>query len=202
MSTSSLGNRLLAKLHKDGLVELSNGFVCTRGEARLRLTVRATELGADIEQVGRYLRWQEFEALAALALERNQYVSVKNARFKHCGKRREIDVVGCRKPLVICIDCKHWRRGMSPSALRRIVELQVERVKAFADVLPSLSVGFEFTKWNKARFVPVILSLVPVSPKFCEGVPIVPVLQLQDFLYQLPVNLELMRCFSKSFVHL
>jgi hypothetical protein len=48
----------------------------------------------------------------------------------------------------------------------------------------------------------VILSLFPSSFKFCDNVPIVPVLQLQDFLIQLPAQVESLMYFVKKFSHL
>ena len=193
---------LLEKLQNEGLVYLEGDLVEVNGANRLRLAVKAASLGADIEHVSAFLRWQEFEDMAALALERNGYVVAKNVRFKHAGRRWEIDVVGCRKPVVLCVDCKHWQRGVKPSALRRIVEAQLERARALADTLPSASLKLECVKWSKTKFVPVILSLIPSSAKFYDDVPVVPVLQLQDFLIQLPAQVESLTYFTKEFSHL
>jgi hypothetical protein len=123
-------------------------------------------------------------------------------RFKHAGRRWEIDVVGCMKPLVLCVDCKHWQRGMKPSALRKIVEAQVERAQSLADTLLSAALKVECVKWNNAKFIPVILSLIPSSLKFYDNVPVVPVLQLQEFLAQLPAQVESLTYFVKEFSHL
>lgn len=199
---SEIVRKLLEKLQNDGVLYLNGDFVEVNSDGRLRLAVKAASLGADIEHISGFLRWQEFEEIAALALERNGYVVTKNLRFKHAGRRWEIDVVGCRKPVVLCVDCKHWQRGLKPSALRRIVEAQLERVQALSDTLPSVSLKVECVKWDKAKFLPVILSLVPSSFKFYDDVPVVPVLQLQDFLMQLPAQVESLMYFIKGFSHL
>jgi Holliday junction resolvase-like predicted endonuclease len=159
-------------------------------------------MGADIERVSAFFSWQEFEGAAALALERNGYIVAKNVRFKHADRRWEIDVIGCRKPLVVCVDCKRWQRGLKPSALGKIVEAQVERAHALADALPNTELKIECVKWNKAKFIPVILSLFPSSFKFYKNIPVVPVLQLQDFLCQLPAQVESLKYFVKRFSHL
>jgi hypothetical protein len=198
----SLTSMLLKKLQCENLVYLKDGMVGIETESRLKLAVKAVELGADIERVSDFLRWQEFEAIAALALELNGYVAQKNVRFKHEGKRWEIDVVGYRKPLVLCIDCKHWHHGMHRSSLNRMAAAQDERVAAFADSLPKITFDYPCVKWAKAKFFPIILSLIPFSPKFCERIPIVPVLQLQDFINQLPLNVESLKYFSREFNHL
>jgi Holliday junction resolvase-like predicted endonuclease len=199
---SDIASKLLRKLQTDGMVYLSDNNVDADAGSRLKLAIRAVALGADIERVSDFLSWQEFEDIAAIALERNGYVVAKNVRFKHAGRKWEIDIVGCKKPLVICIDCKHWRHGMAPSALKRIAEAQVERTRALAASLPHVSLEIECAKWNKAKFIPTVLSLTQGNFKFYDMVPIVPVLQLQDFLSQLPAYTESLKYFSKTFDHL
>jgi len=193
---------LLGKLQNEGMLYLNQDTVEADSYSRLKLAVKAVAMGADVEYVSNMLSWQELEDIAAVALEKNDYCVAKNVRFKHVARKWEIDIVGCRKPLVICIDCKHWRRGTAPSALRRITEAQVERTRALADVLPNVSFELGCTKWNKAKFIPAILTLMPVSFKFYDKVPIVPVLQLQDFLSQLPAYTESLKYFLKTFNHL
>jgi Holliday junction resolvase-like predicted endonuclease len=199
---SDISTKLLESLQKQGLVHLKDGFVKIDSNGRLALAIKSVSMGADIERVSTFFSWQEFEEIATLALEKNGYAAVKNVRFKNEGKRWEIDAVGCRKPLVLCVDCKHWRHGLKPSGLRRIVEAQVKRTRALLNTLPALSLKLECTKWKKAKFVPVILSLIPSSFKFYNNVPVVPILQLQDFLLQLPVQIESLKYFTKNFSHL
>jgi Holliday junction resolvase-like predicted endonuclease len=200
--TMSIARKLLEKLQSEGMVYLNQDTVEADSYSRLKLAVKAVSTGSDMEYVSNMLRWQEFEEIAAVALERNGYTVAKNVRFKHAGRKWEIDIVGCRKPLVICIDCKHWRHGTSPSALKRIAEAQVERTRALAESLPNMSLELECTKWEKAKFAPAILTLMPVRFKFYDKVPIVPVLQLQDFLSQLPAYTEALKYFLKEFNHL
>ena len=199
---SDIVRKLLEKLQNEDMIYLKDDIVEVNSGNRLRLAAKAASLGADVERISAFLRWQEFEDIAAIALERNGYVVAKNVRFKHARRRWEIDIVGCRKPLVLCVDCKHWQRGVKPSALRKIVEAQVERAQALADALPSAALKAECVKWNKAKFVPVILSLIPSSLKFFDNVPVVPVLQLQDFLIQLPAYVESLKYSVKEFRHL
>jgi Holliday junction resolvase-like predicted endonuclease len=199
---SDIIGKLLEKLQNEGLIHFKEGTVEVDSDNRLKLAVKAASLGADIEHVSGFFSWQEFEDIAALALERNGYAVAKNVRFKHSGRRWEIDVVGCRKPLVLCVDCKHWQHGLKPAELRKIVEAQVERANALANTLPTVALKVECAKWKKAKFIPVILSLFPSSFKFYEDVPVVPVLQLQDFLIQLPAYVESLRYTVKDFRHL
>ena len=199
---SSLSSLLLGKLQHEGLVYLKEGIIEASAESRVKLAVKAVQMGADVERVSDFLEWREFETICSLALELNGYITAKNVRFKHEGKRWEIDIVGCKKPLVICVDCKQWHHGLHPSTLNKIAEAQTARVKAFVDTLPIKTLNLPCTKWGSAVFVPVILSLISVSFKFYDGVPVVPILQFQDFLQQLPLNLDSVKVFRKKFEHL
>jgi Holliday junction resolvase-like predicted endonuclease len=193
---------LLRKLQNEGVINLETETVIVDSEGRLKLAVKAAALGADVEVISHLLCWREFEELAAFALKSHGYNVLNNVRFKHAGKRYEIDVVGSRKPLVICIDCKHWQKTIGSSSLRKIVEAQIERSKAFADSLPNPKLNLDCTKWSKAKFLPSIISLFPCPFKYYYEVPVVPILQLQDFLNQLPVHTESLKYFSKGFTGL
>jgi len=195
---SDIAEKILKKLQNDGLVNVKRGIIEADGLQRLKMAVKSVSLGADLERVSGFLKWQEFESITAFAFARNNYTVHKNLRFKHAGKRLEIDIVGCKKPLAVCIDCKHWHHGIQPSALKRIVEEQVERTSALAESLPMLSTKIECASWNTVKLIPAVLSLVAGRFKFCDNVPIVPVLQLQDFLDQLPAYVESLKYFTKQ----
>jgi len=183
---SATARKLLGKLQNEGLVYCRLRFIEVDTARRLELAVRAVRLGADLERVSTFLSWREFEAVAAMGLEQNGHSVARNLRFKHGGRRWEVDIVGSRKPLAVCVDCKHWRHGLHLSKLRKIVEEQVDRTSALAQALPNLVNKTECASWNHAKLVPVVLSLTTGNPKFLDNVPIVPVLQVQDFLNQLP----------------
>jgi Holliday junction resolvase-like predicted endonuclease len=186
-------------MQNENLVYLKNESVEVNNESRLKLAVKAASLGADIQNIGSFLCWQEFEEIAAIALKTNGYKVYNNVRFKHNCRRYEVDVVGCRKPSVVCIDCKRWQHAITPSALKKIVEEQAQRTRALADTLPNAKLSLECTKWKKAKFIPVVLSLIPGAYKFYYEVPVVSVLQLQDFISQLPLYVETLKSFPKIF---
>lgn len=189
--------KLLKNLERESLIYFRDNLLEANSFQRLRLAVYAVQLGADLEYVCSFLGWREFERVAVMAFERNSYEVVENVRFKHVGRRWEIDVVGFKKPLVVCVDCKRWRRGMYPSTLKKIVEKQVERTFAFAESLNAFE-RFSCAAWGKVKVVPAVLSIVPGRFKFYGGVPVVPIFQLQDFLNQLPVHVDKLKYFGKS----
>lgn len=194
--------RLLEKLQSEDLINLAADSVEVSVDSRLKLAVKAVSLGADVENISGLLCWQEFEEITADALRNNGFVVSKNVRFKHSGRKWEIDVVGCKRPLVVCIDCKHWGRAMTPSVLGKVAGAQADRAKALAEFLPNVKTPLECTKWKNAQFVPAVLSLVQGAYKFYDDIPIVPVLKLQDFIYQLPIYMYQLKSYHRVFDHL
>jgi Holliday junction resolvase-like predicted endonuclease len=195
---SDLVRKLLRRLQNEGLVYVRAKLLEANDLQRLKMAVLAVQSGADLQRVSSLLQWKEFEAMAAFAFGRSGYKVERNLRFTHGGRRWEIDIVGRRKPFVICVDCKHWRHGLHPSTLRKIVEEQIERTCALAESLPNLGVKVDFACWDDVRFVPGVLSLVTGQSKFYDAVPVVSILQLQDFLGQLPAYVHTLRYFDKS----
>lgn len=177
-------SKLLRKLQNDGLINVEGEAVEATSRQRLELAAKAMQLGGDLEKISRLLSWKEFEDIAGGAFERNCYKVTRNLHFKHKSHKWEIDIVGCRKPFVICVDCKHWQRALSPSMLERIVGEQISRTKALAESLPNPAFKTDFSSWDKIKAIPVVLTLVTGQFKFHHSVPVVSVLQLQDFLSQ------------------
>jgi hypothetical protein len=181
--------QVLRKSLELGIVCLDRKLITAASEQRIRAAVRAVELGADIQRVCKFLTWAEFEDISVLAFDANNLVTKKHFRFSWSGRRWEIDILGLRKPIVACVDCKHWHRGWRGAASRRAAEQQIERTRVLAEASASMSKRLGIDGWGHACFVPAILSLASGSCKFYKGAPIVPVLQLRDFLQQMPAYL-------------
>ncbi|MFQ6095995.1 MAG: NERD domain-containing protein, partial [Candidatus Bathyarchaeia archaeon] len=161
--------------------------------------VRIVELGADLERVCKLLRWKEFEDISALAFENSGYSVLKHFRFRHLDKRWEVDILALNNPFVISVDCKHWRRGWQTSAVQRTAKTQAKRTQNLAEASASLRDRMGISRWRSATFIPMILSLIPGPFKFYEGVAIVPIFQLRDFINQMPVHTSMLIRFSKKF---
>jgi Holliday junction resolvase-like predicted endonuclease len=189
-----LADEVLEKFSTQGAVQLEDKIVEVSSNQRVKLAIRAIRLGADFERACRALRWDEFESITAAAFLANNFAVTKGFRFKHARRRWEIDVIGCREPIVACVDCKHWRHGWGRSASIKAVEAQIERTEALARVLASHQ-ELGLTDWKKATLVPVILSLVPAPLKFYKNTPIVPILKLPNFLNELPAHLNALKTF-------
>jgi len=186
----SLTRNILEGLRSEGLLELTDDKVIVGGGNRLKIAIRAINLGSDIERVARLLTWSEFEDFSVLAFETNGFNVKRNFHFAWLRKRWEIDVIGLKKPLVISADCKHWHQKWSGSASVKAAKSQIERTKALAEASRKMRDKIGITGWEHAYFVPIILSLLPAQQKFYEKTPIVPVLQLRDFLQNIIVHLN------------
>ena len=190
--------RALEKFKQLSLFDEYSGVIEVSPKQRARITTRALELGADLEHVCRFLSWAEFEVITAQAFETNGYRVINNFRFKRGKERREIDVLGLDEPLIICADCKHWKRGIQTASALRTVEAQIERTKALADVLPRYLRELGLEKWGAATLLPMVISLLPGRNKLYNKVPVVPVLQLQEFISEMPLKLDLLHQISRK----
>jgi Holliday junction resolvase-like predicted endonuclease len=192
-----LGRHLL-ELRQNGLVRESSGLVELAPSQRIRVAFLALQAGADLRRVCVLLSWREFEKIAADAFELNGFEVIKNLHFTQGSRRWEMDVIAFDKPLIVCADCKHWKRGWHNAATAKAAQGQADRTEAFTKALPRYCQKMKLEKWQTARLVPMILSLEAGPTRFFDGVPIVPVLQLQDFISELPANSYLLKSFCQK----
>jgi len=180
----------LRRLSLEGLISEREGLIEASPGQRMGIAVRAVELGADFERVCRALGWLEFEEMAAHVFEENGYEVSRRFRFRAEGRRWEVDLVASRRPLVVCTECKRWSRGMGDSAVRKIVDGHLEKIRVFSESLAGLAEGLGLRGWRRAVAVPLVMSLLPATMRFHRGVPVVSVLQLPSFLSEFEGRLD------------
>lgn len=185
-----VADSILKTLSETRIIQLKKKAIEASLNQRVKIAIRAIELGADFERVCNFLEWNEFEKIAATTFEFNHFNVIRGFRFKWAGRRWEIDVLGCREPIVACVDCKHWHYGWTKSAIMKTIDAQIERTQALANALPALHEKIGLTSWKQATLIPMVLSLFPGLLKFHRNTPIVPILQLQNFLNELPAHLD------------
>jgi hypothetical protein len=187
---SQIAEGLIRKFCYEGLIQLKDGAVEASPNQRIKIAVRAIKLGADFERVCSFLDWSEFENIAVTAFEANYFTVKRGLRFTASGRRWEIDILGVKQSLVACVDCKDWHHGWRRAATVKAVEEQVKRTEALANAFPRLNEKIGYPDWKDAVLIPIVLSLYPSPLKFHEKTPIVPILQLQDFLYELLAHID------------
>ncbi len=162
----------------------TDGRVFDFSEAdRLRAAILALERGAAIDAVAEKLGWRDFEGLAAQILGEKGFATMRNLVLKK--PRMEIDVVGIKHGVAMLIDCKHWRKN-SDSALRTMVQKQIQRTRHYVDSTPG------------AVAAPVIVTLYRDAVGFIDGVPIVPIFQFSSFVDEFYGNMDGMRTIKKD----
>ena len=185
---------VIDRLAREGTLTVSGDLVNITSTQRIEVAVRAIDTGADPERVCSLLRWDEFEDVSVLAFEAAGFSVKKHFRFKWSGRRWEIDILGCRGGIVASVDCKHWHRNRHRSSIVRIVKSHVDRTRALVEA--SRFIRIDANAEGLIKFIPMILSLMPSPFKFYMGVPIVPILQLQDFLYRLEAHMDALTHFT------
>jgi Holliday junction resolvase-like predicted endonuclease len=171
-----------SKISEDGLVRCDGESVSMTQNQRIRLAVKAVYWGANPKSVCRHLSWNEFEDFVVSAIEASGYETFKHFRFKHGKRRYEIDILGQKKPFMLSVDCKHWKRSWQSSATKNMVISQIKRTKALVSSLNSLRNRLRIEKWSKISVVPLIITLSETPYRIFHGTPVVPVVYLQDFL--------------------
>lgn len=171
-------------------VEIDEDELTIDSEGRLLLASKIVELGGDPEKVATLLKWQEFEDFCMRVLELNNFQCSIRIRFKH-DNWWEIDVVGGKRPIILCIDAKHWslRPGKS-AAIKRVTDKHIDRVKVFAQVLPTLKVKLGLKEWKKAILIPAIVTLFQEAIRLHQDVPVVPFFKFNKFIQELPAYID------------
>lgn len=172
------------------LVELEDGRVRVREDGRVQIAVLCLSLGADISFVARYLDWREFERFTASILEAYGYTVYRGLRFKSMGRRWEIDILALRKPAVLCLNCKHHLR-QSWSMLRKAALEELSRAEALKQALKGLKLD---PKPSRGWWIlPVLVTLFKPRSRVYEGVPIVQITELRNFLEELTLYRSLFK---------
>ncbi|MCJ7613685.1 restriction endonuclease [Candidatus Bathyarchaeota archaeon] len=177
-----VANNVVGGLREIGLIECENELVELSSNQRVKLAIHAINQGTDIERVCNVLEWKEFENFTATAFEKNNFAVKRNFRFKAAQRRWEIDVLAYSEPIIVCVDCKRWRRGWGNSAITRVAAAQAQRTEVLAKNLQDIQLEIGLVDWTEATLFPAILSLFPGPVKFYNKVPVVPILQLQNFV--------------------
>lgn len=188
---ANLGETIISELvhtmaeHDIAIVE-RNRIVFDK-TSRLKAALLALEGGADREEVSSKLTWLDFEGLTGALLMKNGFEVLQSIRL---GKKRlQIDLLGYSGKLGVAIDCKHWQRSGSVSALRQAAEMQVKRCKmVFRDRLAE--------RLGVSVLTPVVVTLYPEPMKTVSLVPLVPIIGFDDFVRELPGRLDEVRVVS------
>ena len=180
----SVAREVLSFLEKAGVGTLSHGSTLFSASDRMAAALVCLGRGCDIDSVSSRLSWRDFEQLTATALKSAGYSTRTNVRFVK--PRMEIDVVGITSSFALVIDCKHWARTNRSSVIKYCAK-QAARTDRFVK-----------TEKRIKQAIPLILTLHAESIKFVEGIPVVPIAQLQSFLQEIQAHLQEIRVVCRN----
>ena len=175
----------LQELQRLGLVHSTKNRIFISPYQKVQLALLAIRYGLDIEDVSQALDWREFEDIAIKILTHNGFCSLKHYRFKRQNRRHEIDVLSFKNPLILAIECKHWKHSWQNAVIKRIVDKQLERGTALSQLWQSKSKlphPLMLPSHKHLTILPLILTLHLAPFKSYNNVPIIPIFYFQNFL--------------------
>jgi len=149
-------------------LESALGVGSTPRERQVINALVALRLGLTPGTVARHLDWRDFERFCALFFRSRGYEVTENLTLRK--PRVQIDLVAVGPSYVVCVDCKRWKKGHSPSVLRKFAADQKRRSTLLRKVLG-----------DKKPILSAILSLSAPSGDFVDGVAIIPIGALTGF---------------------
>ena len=147
-------------------VELEAGLL-SEGPVLIALGLMAS--GVPEEEAARSLTWKDFEGFCAQLLRASGYAVRENVYLSR--PRAQIDLIAAGPLFVINLDCKHWKRAPSRSALEGFALAQLRRSRLLRRNMD-----------DPRPIISAILSFSESAGSFVEGVAVVPLRTLRNFL--------------------
>ncbi|MBS7287571.1 MAG: restriction endonuclease [Candidatus Freyarchaeota archaeon] len=162
---------------------------------RIALVESLLAYGFTAEYLASFFTWRDFEAFSDDVLFRHGYSSLRNFRFSRGGRRFEVDILALKKPLVLCVECKHYKKPKTTMLSKQSIERHIERAKALAESMESLTLSMGVSGWGRLKVVPFIITLTQEG--MYKEIPIIPVFKLNTFLLELDQNINSI-CFFEA----
>lgn len=182
----------LTGLPGDLLVDLLNSLPIKFSEGQAiaadvaDLLLACWKRGLDPVKLALKAGWRDFEILCAKALAEYGFKTLTNVRLRRGGRLFEIDVVAFNYPRILAVECKRWAR-LRPSGLKTAAKRQRQKCETLAWGLTSIRFLRGFIEgWDRAKIIPVLVNLHEGYVKIFEGVALVPLYKLEQFLNELP----------------
>jgi len=182
--------RNLKRICQNGFVTIQGRELRVTSSQRLNLLLTSLQMGIDVEEVCKAAGWQEFEQLVEMVLQEEKYVTCRHFRFAHVGRRHEVDVVAIRKPVLLSVECKRWKKSWQYSGIREIIVSHLLRTQSLSEILSEHREKLSLRNWRTVEVLPIILMLgeTPISVE--KGVPIIPIHRFRDFLVEFEGHLS------------
>ncbi|MCF2136216.1 MAG: hypothetical protein K9W43_03160 [Candidatus Thorarchaeota archaeon] len=167
-------------------------------DKRIEIALVLARQRVELEEIVKVLTWKDFESFVATILMENGFRCVESLRRRGNATVHgmEIDVVGVQGRRIISVDAKMWDiRGGKTAALKRAAEEQRRRTRELASDLSLLQKKISLAPGTYTLY-PVIVTWLIEEVTFHDGVPVVPVFQLNSFIIDLPIHEDVVVSFS------
>ena len=156
----------------------------------IKLADHLIRRGLSFKKVARWLSWKDFEELSAKILSAHNYRVIRNLLMTK-PVRLEIDVVGIDpgSGKGIFIDCKHWTRGVSRSALMEIADKQKIRVAKLLKYISWVKPRYRVLGYLKKAY-PLIITLTTPRLRVYDNVLIASIQELNQLLLDFDIVID------------
>ena len=141
--------------------------------------MEAARRGA-LGDVARSLDWHEFEMFTERCLAEAGYDVKRDIRVRDGTRSWQIDVLGLKADKALCFDCKHWSTPSYPSKLEQAAEHQAVATRILLQNIWE-------TKGPHIYGLPIVLTILDPRQRVRNGVVLLSIRQLPDFLGNLAV---------------
>ena len=151
-------------------------------------------ISIDLEKIGNYIPWQDFEKLVKYIFEKYQFKTFLRMRFYIQKKLVEIDLICIKenKPEIYLVEIKKWKRNVGLISKIQEFHTKCEIIcKNVEQILKKLNLGL-----NNVKIIPIVVSLHTGKVLFWNGIPIISIMYLRDFLENLDAILPSLRIFE------
>jgi len=150
----------------------------------VELVMRLVERGIDVEALSEYIDWDEFEDFVSKAFEASGMIVLRDVKSTRV-KKFQIDAIAIdtRLSTALVLECKHWRTGIT-KRLNDLVREHVARLNKFNSSCEWFVAEYPELRRVK-HFIPVVIALKNVETRIVDGVPVVPVYVLRNFIADL-----------------
>jgi len=150
----------------------------------VEFVMKLAERGIDVEALSEYIDWYEFEDFVSKAFEASGMIVLRDVKSTRI-KKFQIDAIAIdtKLSLALVLECKHWKAGIT-KRLNDVVSEHIARLNKF-----NSSCEWFVSEYPELRrvkyFIPVVVTLKNVETRIVDGVPIVPVYVLRNFIADL-----------------
>lgn len=157
----------------------------------IRLLISLPMFGLSYDRLVKYINWHEFEEFVSNVFSQlgwdvyKGYTHIKVDRF-------QIDIIALNTnlSLSVFVECKHWKRlNTLYTSIHRIVKEHLNRIDKYLKNCEW--VRLNINKLKDVKYIaPMMVVLYDLPIKIVNGVPIVPVPRLVDFVVNIDVYID------------